>query len=194
VVALADDPRMSGSVKPVDALLVIDVQDGHVEGDHAVPDAARLAERVSVLFDAAREAGALVVHVQNDGDAGQVDEPGTAGWELHFRPHAGEVVIRKEYDDAFRETSLGELLTCRNIQSLAICGLMSEMCVSATARTALDRGYRVVLPHDAHATTGVPAVEGLGEAIPAAVVSRVAEWALGDGVEIVPHAKMVAFG
>jgi nicotinamidase-related amidase len=185
---------MSESVKPVDGLLIIDVQTGHVEGDHAVPDAGRLAAQVAVLLDAAREAGALVVHVQNDGDAGQVDEPGTAGWELHFSPLAGEVVIRKEYDDAFRETSLGELLTERDVKSFAICGLMSEMCVSATARTALERGYRVVLPHDAHATTGVPAAEGLGEAIPAAVVSRVAEWALGDRVEIVRYAKTVAFG
>ncbi|ONI69800.1 cysteine hydrolase [Kribbella sp. ALI-6-A] len=185
---------MSESVKPVEGLLIIDVQAGHVEGEHAVPDAARLAEQVADLLDAAREADALVVHVQNDGDAGQVDEPGTAGWELHFRPLAGEVVIRKAHDDAFRETSLAELLAERSIRSLAICGLMSEMCVSATARTALDRGYRVVLPHDAHGTTGVPAADGLGEAIPAAVVSRVAEWALGDRVEVVPHAKTVAFG
>jgi hypothetical protein len=29
---------------------------------------------------------------------------------------------------------------------------MFEMCVQATDRTALARGYRVVLPHDAHAT------------------------------------------
>ncbi|GAB3819656.1 cysteine hydrolase family protein [Kribbella italica] len=184
---------MSERGKPVDGLLIIDVQVGHVQGDHAVPDARPLAEQVAVLLDAAREAGALVVHVQNDGEEGQVDAPGTPGWELHFAPVAGETVIRKEYDDAFRETSLEELLTAAEVKSLVVCGLMSEMCVSATARTALDRGYRVVLPHDAHGTTGVPGTPGLGEAIPAAVVSRVAEWALGDGAGIVPHAKTVTF-
>ncbi|MGC4944180.1 cysteine hydrolase family protein [Kribbella sp. DT2] len=181
------------TVLPVDALVIIDVQAGHVSGAHSVPDARQLVETVSGLLAAARESGALIVHVQNDGDAGQVDAPGAAGWELHFAPYEGEPVIRKEYDDAFRETSLGELLTERGVKSLAVCGLMSEMCVSATARTALDRGYRVVLPHDAHATTGVPATPGLGEAIPAEVVSRVAEWALGDQAEIVPHAKTVVF-
>ncbi|WP_460652758.1 cysteine hydrolase family protein [Kribbella endophytica] len=179
--------------EPVDALVIIDVQAGHVGGAHAVPDAAELVETVSGLLATARGSGALVVHVQNDGDAGQVDAPGTAGWELHFPPVPGETVIRKEYDDAFRETSLGELLTASAVKSLVVCGLMSEMCVSATARTALDRGYRVVLPHDAHGTTGVPAVPGLGEAIPAAVVSRVAEWALGDQIEIVEHANAVTF-
>jgi streptothricin hydrolase len=179
--------------EPVDALLIIDVQAGHVGGAHAVPDAEPLVETIAALLAAAREAGALVVHVQNDGDAGQVDAPGTAGWELHFAPVDGETVIRKEHDDAFRETALGELLTAAGVRSLVVCGLMSEMCVSATARTALDRGYRVVLPHDAHATTGVPATPGLGEAIPAAVVSRVAEWALGDQLEVAEHAKTIAF-
>jgi hypothetical protein len=42
---------------------------------------------------------------------------------------------------------------------------MSEMCVQATARTALARGYRVVLPHDAHGTYNVPAVPGVSEEI-----------------------------
>lgn len=180
-------------MEPVDALVIIDVQAGHVAGAHAVPDAVQLVEQVSTLLAAARGSGALVVHVQNDGDAGQVDAPETAGWELHFEPLAGEPVVRKEYDDAFRETSFEELLEARGVRSLAICGLMSEMCVSATARTALDREYRVVLPHDAHATTGIPATPGLSEAVAPSVVSRVAEWALGDEIEIVQHAKSVTF-
>lgn len=179
--------------EPVDALVIIDVQAGHVGGAHAVPNAEQLVETISGLLATARGSGALVVHVQNDGDAGQVDAPGTPGWELHFTPVDGETVIRKAYDDAFRETALTDLLTAGEVGSLVVCGLMSEMCVSATARTALDRGYRMVLPHDAHGTTGVPATPGLGEAIPAAVVSLVAEWALGDQAEIVPQAKTVTF-
>jgi nicotinamidase-related amidase len=170
----------------VEALLVIDMQLGSLE---AVPDAGRLIEAVDVLLGKARAAGALVVHVQNDGAAGLADAPETPGWELHFPTEPGEVVIRKLQDDAFAGTPLSE----RDVQSLAICGLMSEMCVSATARTALARDFRVVLPHDAHATTGIPAVPGVREAIPAAVVSRVAEWALGSELEVVPHADEVQF-
>ncbi|MEV6284848.1 cysteine hydrolase family protein [Kribbella sp. NPDC051770] len=179
--------------EPVDALLIIDVQAGHVGGAHAVPNADQLAQAVAGLLTAARGSGALIVHIQNDGDAGQVDAPGTAGWELHFPPADGETVIRKTHDDAFRETSLTALLTDHGVGAVAICGLMSEMCVSATARTALDRGYRVVLPQNAHATTGIPARPGLSEAIPADTVSRVAEWALGDEVELVQQAGEVDF-
>jgi Isochorismatase family len=38
---------------------------------------------------------------------------------------------------------------------------MSEMCVSATARSALQRGIAVVLAHDAHATYDIPAMPGI---------------------------------
>ncbi len=70
---------------------------------------------------------------------------------------------------------------------------MSEMCVLATARRALELGYRVVLPHDAHATYDIPAAPDISDVVPAAMASRVAEWALGDGVEIVARAGNVSF-
>ena len=186
---------MPESLPPVQALLIIDIQTGNVTGTGAVPDAARLLENAADLLDKARSSGALVVHVQNDGPAGMADETGTPGWELHLPVHPGrtELVIRKKVDDAFNGTLLAALLQERGVSSLAICGLMSEMCVSATARTALSLGYRVVLPHDAHATTGIPPTPGTSPEIPAATVSRVAEWALGNEITIPPHATVVSF-
>jgi streptothricin hydrolase len=74
-----------------------------------------------------------------------------------------------------------------------VCGVMSEMCVSATTRSALNEGYHVVLPHDAHATYDIPAVEGLADAVPHAMVSRAAEWALGDQTDITTHASDIRF-
>lgn len=102
-------------------------------------------------------------------------------------------MIRKTKDDGFDETSLGRLLTDSGVQALAICGVMSEMCVQATARTALALGYRVVMPHDAHATQDIPAAPGISDAVPAATVSRVAEWALGSDLEVIARATDVTF-
>jgi nicotinamidase-related amidase len=68
---------------------------------------------------------------------------------------------------------------------------MSEMCVSATARTALRLGFGVVLPHDAHATYDIAAAADISDVVPAAIVSRVAEWALGDEIDIVARAAGV---
>jgi streptothricin hydrolase len=131
----------------------------------------------------------------DDGPAGAVDEPGTPGWQLHLpvRDRPEEVVIRKTGDDGFEGTDLAGMLGRRGVRRLAICGVMSEMCVSATARTALRLRLGVVIPHDAHATNDIPAAAGISDAVPAAVVSRVAEWALGDEVDIVPRAADVTF-
>ncbi len=187
---------MSDQPSPVHALLVVDMQTAFVSGPGAVPDAAGLLERVSDLLDRARAAGALVVHLQNDGPRGEPDEPGTPGWELFLPAVEGprEVVVRKAEDDGFHGTPLAELLTGAGVRELAVCGVMSEMCVSATARTALERDHRVVLPHDAHATYDVPGVAGVSAAVPAALASRAAEWALGDEIELVPRAAEVTFG
>ncbi|GGW24386.1 isochorismatase family protein [Streptomyces xantholiticus] len=186
---------MNNDLLPVEALIVVDIQSAFVTGDGAVPDAVRLVDRTTDLIARARRSGALVVHLQNDGPAGAEDEPHTPGWELHHPVESGptEVVIRKSDDDGFVRTPLGSLLTDAGVEALAVCGLMSEMCVQATARTALARGYRVVLPHDAHATHNIPAAPGISDAVPAAVVSRVAEWGLGSDVEITARAADVHF-
>jgi streptothricin hydrolase len=178
-----------------DALIVVDMQRAFVYGPSAVPGGAELAELIEHLLGRARAAGALVVHLQNDGPEGASDEPGTAGWDLALAQQPGEheLVVRKTADDGFDGTELGGLLRRHGVNRLVICGVQSEMCVGATARTALARGLRVVLPHDAHGTYDIPAVEGLAELVPARHVSRVAEWALGDEVEIIAHATDVEF-
>jgi len=59
------------------------------------------------------------------------------------------------------------------------------MCVSATIREAFARGFEVILVRRAHATYDV-------DDIAAEVVSRVAEHALGDQLELL-DASTVAF-
>ncbi|MFD5316958.1 isochorismatase family protein [Streptomyces sp. NPDC127098] len=154
-------------------------------GAEPVADAAGLTDRVGALVKRARRAGVPVIHLQNDGAPGTVDEPFTPGWELLVNEPA-ETVIRKTEDDGFAGTPLGDLLEGLGVRRIAVCGVLSEMCVSATARTALARGLGVVLPHDTHGT--YPLAE-----IPADVVSRVAEHALGDEVELAPSATAVTF-
>ncbi|GGS07262.1 isochorismatase [Streptomyces aureoverticillatus] len=184
-----------GPVEPVEALIIVDTQSGFVVGDEAVPDAERLLPRMEQLLAKARAAGALVIQLQNDGPDGALDEPGTPTWEMHFPVDAerGELVFHKTVDDGFEETELEDVLRAEGVGALAVCGVMSEMCVSATSRTALDLGFRVVIPHDAHATYDIPAAAGISDVVPAATVSRVAEWALGDEVEIVPSVDDVNF-
>jgi nicotinamidase-related amidase len=166
-------------ILPVRALVLIDAQQGLLDGDDAIPDAAGVLDRLATLLTAARAAQALIVHLQNDGAVGTPDEPGTLGWYIHpkLAPEMGEIVIRKTRDDGFADTELEELLVRTGITRIAVAGLLSEMCVSATVRGAFARGLQVVLVHNAHATYDL-------DEIPASIVSRVAEHALGDQLEL----------
>ncbi|WP_069162303.1 isochorismatase family protein [Nocardia altamirensis] len=182
-------------IAPVDALLVVDVQSAFFEGQEAIPYADAVKIQIAALIARARLTGAFVAHLQNDGGPGAVDEPGTDGWQLLLpvQPGPREAVVHKATDDGFDGTELNSLLVERGVNALAIGGVQSEMCVLATARTALDHGYRVVLPHDAHGTYDIPPAPGDTEGVPAKQASRVAEWALGDEVEVIAHAKEVEF-
>ncbi|GAC1041206.1 isochorismatase family protein [Rhizobium sp. No.120] len=175
-----------------DALLVVDVQNAFVQGPGAVPDHAMLRSAVELLLDKARSEWAPVIFLQNDGLPGALDEPLQPGWKLHFPPLSGEVVIRKAEDDGFDGTELDAILTAFGVKHLVICGVLSEMCVAATARGALERGYGVLLPHDAHATYDVPAGPG-SQSVPAAMAARAAEWSLGDEIGICASAREVRF-
>ena len=195
-IAVKYPAAVSDSLREVQALIVIDLQAAFVSGEKAVPEAARLLVTVADLIRRARETGALLVQLQNDGPPGTPEEPGAPGWELFVpaRERDGEYVIRKGTDDGFHQTELLSILKGSAVRDLAVCGVMSEMCVSATTRSALNLGYHVVLPHDGHTTYDIPAVDGLADAVPHAMVSRTAEWALGDQIDIIARAADIRFG
>lgn len=166
------------------AVLVVDVQRALVEGEHAVADAAGLLRRIEALLDRARVDGIPVLHLQDNGLADRLITRGAPGWELAVAVADDEPVVAKDRDDGFDGTGLAGLLEDREVTRLVVVGIQSEMCVAATARGALAHGLQVVLPRDGHTTYDVPADGAGGVAVPAAQVSRVAEWSLGDSIEV----------
>lgn len=166
------------------AVLVVDVQRALVEGTHAVPGADALLTRLRGLVDRARSAGVIVVYVQDNGVHDRLIRRGTPGWELALTPRMGEPVVSKDADDGFDGTGLADALSGRGVDRVVVVGIQSEMCVAATARGALARGLHVVLPRDGHTTFDVPPDDRGAPGVPAALVSRVADWSLGDTVEV----------
>jgi len=183
---------ISNPQSSIDALIIVDMQKAFVSGADAVPASEQLIASIGTLITKARAVHAPIIFLQNDGEVGTVDEPYQVGWELFFAPQPHEFVVRKSEDNSFEGTSLQQILDELKVQSLVICGVLSEMCVAATARSALTRGYAVLLPHDAHATYDVPAGPG-SEAVPAAMAARAAEWSLGDEITICASVDEVGF-
>lgn len=175
------------------AVMVIDMQRAFVEGPGAIPRIGTVLPAVQRQIEAARAADALVVFFQNDGGAGEPDQCETAGWELAFEPQPRDAVVRKRHDNGFAGTDLDALLRSHLVKTVSICGVMSEMCVAATARSAIERGYEVVLAHDAHGTYHVPALASGEPEVPAEMAARAAEWSLGDDVLIPLLSESVRF-
>jgi nicotinamidase-related amidase len=70
--------------------------------------------------------------------------------DLH--PQPGELVVRKNWYNAFNQTALDGALRAQNIKSLIITGIMTDICVFATIIGAFDREYKMVVVEDAVAT------------------------------------------
>lgn len=116
-------------------------------------EAAQNAQRLLQCF---RELNGYHVHIQHislkpdatffiKGDRGSDIHDSVA----HFE---GEPIVYKHYANAFRETNLLEMLREWEIERVVICGMMTHMCVDATARAAADLGFQVMVAEDACAT------------------------------------------
>ncbi|GJE57007.1 MULTISPECIES: cysteine hydrolase family protein [Methylobacterium] len=148
-------------------------------GESLGNDVSLLAAAVpptQALLAAARAAGLLVVHTREGhrpdlSDAppaklergeptARIGQPGPMGRILirgepghdiipALKPWDGEPVIDKPGKGAFYATELAEVLAARNIATLLVCGVTTEVCVHTTVREANDRGYRCVVVADA---------------------------------------------
>lgn len=167
------------------ALLLIDVQRNMLEGEPPVPAAHEVRPALQALLEAARTAGAVVVHVQNDGGAGEPDEPHTAGWELVFPVAPGEPVVRKAVTDAFAaHPDLARTLRDRGVDRVVLAGMQSEHCIQATGRGALRQGFEVLLASGAHATYDD------GRSSAAQIAETVEGELAAEGVKVVDSAEV----
>lgn len=135
------------------ALLVIDVQRGLFEATPPPDEADAVLERINGLTRRARAAAVPVVFIQHEVD-GTPLQYGSDPWQLDSRleVHPGDSRVRKTTPDSFLRTDLASVLERLGAQSVIICGYASDFCVDTTTRSALTRGFPVVLVADAHTT------------------------------------------
>ena len=145
------------------ALVVIDFQNEYFEGRMPIPDGMAALRQARRLVDLADAQGIPVLHAQHIAPA---DSPifaeGSPGFEIHplIRPAPHHVVLQKPTPSAFAGTDLQAHLEARGIKTLLITGLMTHMCVSATAFDAAPRGYHSIIVSDACATRDLDLEDG----------------------------------
>ena len=134
--------------RPNTAVLVVDVQNGVVEGTH---DRAAVVANIGRLVEKARQGGIPVVWVQDSG--GHIVK-GSDDWQIvpELDPADDEPHIDKNYGDAFEDTTLEPLLAKLGVGKLLVAGAMTDQCIRSTLHGAFTRGYDTTLVSDAHTT------------------------------------------
>lgn len=134
------------------ALLVIDVQRGVVADGW---DRDGVVNRIAGLIGHARDIEVPVIYVQHEVEAYPPMARGSEGWQIcdEVAPRDGEIVIAKQFPDAFAETDLRATLDDLGISNLVLCGAQSDACVRATTYRAIADGYGVTLVSDCHTTS-----------------------------------------
>ncbi len=151
------------------ALVLIDIQKDYFPGGRmelvGSIEAAGAAARLLAAF---RKASWPVFHIQHIAaqPGATFFVPGTTGLDIYpsVAPLPDEPVIVKHFPNSFRETCLLESLRLAEVNSILFCGMMTSMCVDATARAAFDLGFICTIAQDACAA---PDLAFNGETIPA---------------------------
>jgi ureidoacrylate peracid hydrolase len=157
------------------ALLVVDMQNGfcHPEGSFARMDmglegADEAVRNAAIAVSQARRAGIPVIFTRHVYRPGRADEgralkqnsPALAGldgltassWdadvvaELDCGPN--DLTVDKVRFDAFQWTSLEPLLRGLGVEEIIVCGVITNICVETTVRSAFMRDFPVVLLAD----------------------------------------------
>ncbi len=156
------------------ALLIIDIQKDYFPGGkYPLVNPLEAAKNAYMILQCFREHSGYHVHIQHisrkpnatfflSGDRGTDIHDSVA----HFE---GEPIVYKHEPNAFLNTDLLELLKGQEIERVVITGMMTHMCVDATARAASDLGFQVIVAEDACATRDL---QYGGTTIPADLVHK----------------------
>lgn len=161
-------------------LVLIDIQNEYRAGPLALPDAEPAIEAAASLLASARASGAAIFHVAHKGRAGGLFDREAARGAIvdSLAPLASEPVIEKALPNAFAGTDLQARLAASGRTNLVLAGFMTHMCVSSTARAALDLAFRTTIAADACATRDLP--DGRGGTLDARTIHEVALAELSD--------------
>ena len=134
--------------RPNTAVLVIDVQNGVVEGNY---ERDEVVANIGSLVEKARAEQVPVVWIQHSDDGLVLESP---EWEIvpELSPAEGEPRVRKNYADSFEDTDLEDVLSGLHVGRIVVAGAQTDECIRSTLHGAVARGYDATLVSDAHTT------------------------------------------
>lgn len=174
---------------PETALLVVDVQTGMIH-ERTYQRELFMSSLITLIADA-RQHGMPVVYVRhNDEKGGGKLETGSDAWHIHhaIEPAAGETIVDKRFNSAFRQTNLREHLDSLGVTRIVLAGMMTEYCLDTTCKVAFEYGYAVLTSPEINTTTAK-------EPIPPETLHRYFNHAIWNKrfADVLPFAELQAF-
>jgi ureidoacrylate peracid hydrolase len=189
------------------AVLIIDMQNGFVHADGSIPRAGaplpnvdRVITSSVALVEAAREAHLPIVFTQHVFDPDYFDvaprivakgmfDPETEtlvrnSWDAaildELKPLETERTVEKNRYDAFLYTDLDQVLRKLGVGRLLVGGVVTNVCVESTVRSAEQRDFEVIVAEDC--TAGALEYHDAALAAMAYIAADVMPWR--DGMEV----------
>lgn len=152
------------------AVLVVDMQHDFLDAEAPVPGEGgmEIVGPIQALLALARATNVPIIYTQESHRASRVDFgreldygetlhciEGTPGIRIieQLAPQAGDQVLVKRRYSAFFATDLDLLLRGLGVDTLILTGVMTDVCVRATAQDAMQLDYYVVVPRECVAGT-----------------------------------------
>jgi nicotinamidase-related amidase len=168
-------------------LVLIDPQREYVDGQVRLAGIDAAVEGCARLLALARANGVPVIHVLHHARPGAAlfDPEGPYAAPIpSLAPAPGEAVVIKALPNAFTSPGFEAALANTGRRQLILAGFATHMCISATARATVDKGFLSTIVADACATRDLPNPV-TGGVVPAHIVHETALAALHDRFAVV---------
>ena len=147
------------------ALVILDMQGFFLDKSSSafIPSATSITGSIISMMDAFTQSRKPVIitrHINNESNAGMMkerfskiinSESEMSLIDSRFKREGVEILEKTQFN-AFYNSQLEHYLNNGNINKIILTGVMTERCVSTTAREAFVRGYEVIIPVDCTAT------------------------------------------
>ena len=148
------------------AVFFVDLQQNQFDPRYGIYNADTFLVQMTEALAEARQQGDLVIHIQHDGPAGEMDEPFSEAWQLVLPVAPHEKIYRKTVFSAFTENpEIVDQLKANGITHVTIIGVQSEYCIQANAHAARDAGFVVHVPRGMHSTADAQVVADVHAAL-----------------------------
>ncbi|MBP6115060.1 MAG: isochorismatase family protein [Neisseriaceae bacterium] len=134
------------------ALLIIDVQEGFLNGPEAPYLKDQVLTNINLVIRQARMASVPIFFSQHTGPEGSPVAADSAGWRLAagLEWAEGDTLLQKNQASCFDGTELQARLIALGVDTVVLAGMNVQSGVDSTCRVAHEVGFKPVLVLDAH--------------------------------------------